>query len=684
MAVKFTLKTASENNGISIDCDQFERTLSVYGGKHKPLGGNNIYNAIGIHYDFVLFWEYLSADDYELLRALYYSGEILYLDDSNVPPLTETAIYPDAESLTFSGITKPADPDTEHAAYYDTASKGLVGLSPGSIDDDEFTTVEYQAIDGDDSNYKESAITDSGASVTHLFSFFLTVARADVNKVAIKITAMGVDGTPLGLNGCKLWYYSGTTGKFQELTSTTDAAKNDLEYITNDENVARELIRTYDDKIHIVVSSRSDFDIADSEWETVAEQPAAGDENIHVIYEFDGSIMGGSDDDNLYKFTGSSWSLVGTADSDILSMIRFDDGGGLDLYVATRSGKLFIWNGTDTLTEVAGVLDGRTEMVDLIVYDDDGGDELYGLIWATGHLFRFINGNAWEEASGATGEGGEALEEYDGYIYAAAGRTLQRWDKSSAWDEMASGMTVDMLSLVIHDRDLFIGGKTGHLYKFDGVSAVTQMAVRVPGTPEIYSMVSHEGWLYAVTAGDSFGPQLFRWNGIDTEISGWITDCPQFGDDADAMSCIVFDSEIYTAVGWSDSPQSNNDARLLKRKYNGSGPSYMRTYYAEAIINNNIIELTHTPILDSGDVIWVKNLTQKTTLALTTHYTISSREITITHQFAGDVIEVKYNRYHQVKFTNLPEDWLDGDPSSPRNRNARIFLTTINTGIEDS
>jgi hypothetical protein len=132
--------------------------------------------------------------------------------------------------------------------------------------------------------------------------------------------------------------------------------------------------------------------------------------------------------------------------------------------------------------------------------------------------------------------------------------------------------------------------------------------------------------------------------------------------------------------------QSDNYIRLLLRSINsrdGSSTLNLKFYFVEVEINedlDSIIRLSHKAILDNnGDVIFVKNLSKGITLSLNTDYTIAidKRSITIIGQDSGDIIEVKYNRYFEVVFSSIPEEWLSGDPESNRTRRVEIALHTL-------
>lgn len=131
---------------------------------------------------------------------------------------------------------------------------------------------------------------------------------------------------------------------------------------------------------------------------------------------------------------------------------------------------------------------------------------------------------------------------------------------------------------------------------------------------------------------------------------------------------------------------SDSYIRLMLRSMNsrdGSNALNLKTYYAEVEINedlDSIIRLSHKAILDeNGDVIHVKNLTKGITLNLDTDYTVAidRRSVTVINQDPGDVIEVKYNRYFEVTFSSIPEEWLSGDPESNRIRRVEIVLHTL-------
>jgi len=132
--------------------------------------------------------------------------------------------------------------------------------------------------------------------------------------------------------------------------------------------------------------------------------------------------------------------------------------------------------------------------------------------------------------------------------------------------------------------------------------------------------------------------------------------------------------------------ETDDYVRLLLRSvgsYDGSNSLDVTVYFVEVEINedlDSIIQLSHKAILDDdGDVISVRNLTTGITLVLDTDYTVSvdRRSITVMGQDSGDIIEVEYDRYFEVMFSSIPEEWLSGDQNTSINRRVEIDLHTL-------
>lgn len=76
------------NNMIISDPDVYNRTPQRAGSFHQTLNGNRVYNLNEVHYSFELIWTFCDWIQYANLVTLLFSNELLYFDDSDVPPIS--------------------------------------------------------------------------------------------------------------------------------------------------------------------------------------------------------------------------------------------------------------------------------------------------------------------------------------------------------------------------------------------------------------------------------------------------------------------------------------------------------------------------------------------------------------------------------------------------------------------
>ena len=101
------------------DPDSYSRVPQRIGSFHQTLGGRRIYDLRAIHYSFYLGWNFFKEDQYENLREIYYSNELLYFDDGDVSPLIESEKVYETAQYDYEGITNPS---STHKAYSDSSS----------------------------------------------------------------------------------------------------------------------------------------------------------------------------------------------------------------------------------------------------------------------------------------------------------------------------------------------------------------------------------------------------------------------------------------------------------------------------------------------------------------------------------------------------------------------------------
>lgn len=101
----------------------------------------------------------------------------------------------------------------------------------------------------------------------------------------------------------------------------------------------------------------------------------------------------------------------------------------------------------------------------------------------------------------------------------------------------------------------------------------------------------------------------------------------------------------------------------------------------ELELTDGVITLGYKAIVDpfTRDVIRVSNLDTGLDLDLTTHYVIAGdgRSMTVSGQTNGDIIRVSYNRYFEVIFLDLHEEWLGIDDELGVVRKINMNLETI-------
>lgn len=251
MAVNQTLKTASGSNVLTGETDPNRNIRRAYvtGGVNRCLSGRRVYDIQGIHYDFALEFEFMDADFYEKLRELYYSGELLYYDDGNVPPLVETFTYKDGTVYTYSGITNPSG---THIAYYETTAD--LPTAKDDIEDSEFTTAMYGHI----SQVAElvGIVVGAGTEVYPMMKFMILAseATADVSSVKITVRCFGGDPRPATVDGCVLLVWNGT--EWYEIGRSTTTGYQNIIWDMWGSELIEPLIDTDDDYIRLILRSR--------------------------------------------------------------------------------------------------------------------------------------------------------------------------------------------------------------------------------------------------------------------------------------------------------------------------------------------------------------------------------------------------------------------------------------------
>jgi hypothetical protein len=240
-------------NTITDEPDRYNRTPQRVGHMHTTLSGRRVFDLRSIHYRIRMGWNVCSEAQYGALEGLYYSDQVLYFDDGDVPPVSESEVVYENATYNYVGITNPS---STHIAYSDNGS--ALPSAEGDYETTEFSTAEYQAIDVDDSNYEETTNPTAGNYLYHKLTFLSGIATADVQRFRVKVVGLSDDESPYDLDGCVLYAWNGT--HWVELTRTTSSAKTDLTYTTATASVAQQYVDSVDSYVRLLLRSRGTRD----------------------------------------------------------------------------------------------------------------------------------------------------------------------------------------------------------------------------------------------------------------------------------------------------------------------------------------------------------------------------------------------------------------------------------------
>ncbi|HGE71844.1 TPA: hypothetical protein ENX78_13465 [Candidatus Poribacteria bacterium] len=254
----FYIDNISLNGNILLsDPDSYSRTPVRIGSFHQTLSGRRIYDLRAIHYDFKLQWNYFDTAQYENFREIFYSNELLYFDDGNVPPLIERETIYNNETYNFSNISCPS---STHKAY--TSCSNLTPLNMNDFETTEFSTSDYQAISTDDNDYKETSDPNSGQYIYNKFLIKSSITTEAVQRFSVKIVAESNDNSPDNVDGCILYAWDGNN--WVELTRTSNSSKNELIYSTAEPLIAKRFISQSDGYIRLLLRSMNSRNGSDS------------------------------------------------------------------------------------------------------------------------------------------------------------------------------------------------------------------------------------------------------------------------------------------------------------------------------------------------------------------------------------------------------------------------------------
>ncbi len=194
----------------------------IVGVVKQSLDGQRIQHRLATHWRYELRWGYVEDAFYDRMVLLYESGETLYLDDGDVPDLTEQSTLYTNASYTFSGITNPS---TTQVAYYS-----------------ESADLPTNATQFEDAEYLDAWYTDLAAGTLrnhtfaynkylyHKFEIRPAEYGTGMQRLAITVKAENDDLDAANLDGVIVYVWNGSNWK--EIIRTSSPSAEDETWYT--------------------------------------------------------------------------------------------------------------------------------------------------------------------------------------------------------------------------------------------------------------------------------------------------------------------------------------------------------------------------------------------------------------------------------------------------------------------
>lgn len=238
-----------------------------------------------------------------------------------------------------------------------------------------------------------------------------------------------------------------------------------------------------------------------------------------------------------------------------------------------------------------------------------------------------------------------------------------------------------------------------------------------------YEAIDADDTAYFETSDPTAGDYLWHKFKLVSDITG--TDVRRFrvkvaasGNDAssgDYDGCVLY---VWDGVKWleldkitssekADLTYSTTEASIAQQYVDSSGNVYLllrsrglrgddidltlKTYYIEVEVNDGLL----LDIIPSHKIFWPNNvaadtiINNKTTGLASTSWGLTRRTNTIrfgtingvpTDVSSGDVIEVTYYRFYEVKITDLPSNWMTANTDDERDRKRPYIVLQTLTG----
>lgn len=540
-----SLIVSGGENQFTVDPDEYSRQPERQAFTHVMLDGDRHETLRSISQRMRFKWNHVEEAQYEALRALLYQHVLLYLNDGNVPPLIETDKTYTNSSFNFVGIENGS---STHIAYYDT--KTSLPDIEGDLEDDEYSTAHYQAIDVDDDNCVTITPELLNEYGYQKFLILSDVAQADVQHLRIRIKLSASDTHSTDLDGAIMYGWQNNSS-WVELARTSNSDTQYLTFSTFDSAIAQSLVDPSDSYIRIVIQSMG------------TEQNGIG--GIYADL-----------DDGTYFSAGNV--LNGGTDDICLSILFRPISAGVHTLISTQA---------------ADGAAGYTLKINKV-----GSDPAFMLFQMSDGVDQFEIWGATDPDTGATEDFTRVDVRIDRSSLANCKIYLNGSDDTDDSDDAAALAAVGD----IDSAGAFAVGayNDGSEYCDTEISDV-RVYIAASAMWTLAQMIYHYNAPLDYTAAG--GSYTSHWGFNDRtaaangDSDGMITDGSGSGSHLDAVGGTTTNYGLHSR---------STPAEIILSIY------YVEVEINEAL--SLIITLGHTPVLSSGDVTWVKNLDTPATL----------------------------------------------------------------------
>lgn len=210
----------------------FDNNPDIVGVTKQSLQGGRVQHRIGTHWRYSLSWAYVEDAFFDRMVLLYESGETLYLDDGDVPDLTEQSTLYTNATYDHTGVTKPS---TTHVAYYTESSD--LPTSAGQFEDDEYIDAWYTDIAAETLRSHEYSASDY---LYHKFIFRPSEYSTSVQRLAINIKSILDDLAVGNIDGVLVYVWNGSN--WQEIFRTSSDSAEDITWYTYSASEAQSMV----------------------------------------------------------------------------------------------------------------------------------------------------------------------------------------------------------------------------------------------------------------------------------------------------------------------------------------------------------------------------------------------------------------------------------------------------------